>query len=203
MADCCEDKNCEVDALRGRHSRILKTVLVINAVMYVVEMSAGYVARSAALMGDSLDMLGDAMAYGISLYVLGKGAKSHARAAMFKGSVMALLGVLVLFEALFRATDPSLPFAGAMGAVGAAAMAANLACLGLLWKSRGDDLNMHSVWLCSRNDILVNAGVLAAALAVHLTQSRWPDIVIGASVAVVVLRSAAGVLRRAYAQLKE
>jgi cation diffusion facilitator family transporter len=201
MADCCDDKACEVVSLKDRHGRILKTVLGLNAIMFVVELWAGYVAGSTALMADSLDMLGDALAYGVSLYVLGKGVRLNAMAALFKGCLMALLGVLVLGQAVFRAFNPALPVVETMGAVGLLALTVNLVCLGLLWKSRGDDLNMHSVWLCSRNDILVNVGVLVAAGAVHLMHSRWPDILIGTLIAFVVLRSSIGVLRRASAEL--
>lgn len=202
MSDCCDDKSCEVTVLKDRHSRILKTVLILNAVMFVAELSAGYIARSTALMADSLDMLGDALAYGVSLYVLGKGARLNAMAAVFKGGLMALLGVLVLAEALHKALVPALPTAEIMGWMGTLALAVNLVCLALLWKSRGDDLNMHSVWLCSRNDIVVNLGVLVAAGAVYLTHSRWPDVAIGTFVALVVLRSSYGVLRRSVLALR-
>jgi cation diffusion facilitator family transporter len=203
MADCCDDKFCEVTVLKDRHSRILKTVLVLNAVMFVIEIWSGYRARSTALMADSLDMLGDALAYGVSLYVLGKGARLNAKSALFKGSLMVFLGLLVLGEVVHKAWIPSLPVAETMGWIGALALSVNLVCLGLLWKSRGDDLNMNSVWLCSRNDIVVNVGVLVAAGAVYFTQSRWPDIVVGAVVAMVVLRSSYGVIRRAVLQLNQ
>lgn len=203
MADCCDDKSCEVTSLRERHSRILKTVLAINAAMFVIEFWAGIRSGSTALMGDSLDMLGDALAYGVSLYVLGKGMRLNAVAAMFKGGIMALLGLLVLGEAVFKVLNPSLPVAETMGLIGLLALAANLICLGLLWKSRGDDLNMNSVWLCSRNDILVNVGVLVAAGAVHVTQSRWPDIGIGVFIALVVLRSSYGVIKRSRDGLRQ
>jgi Co/Zn/Cd efflux system component len=202
MSDCCDDKSCEVTVLKDRHSRILKTVLAINAVMFGVEMLAGLWAGSTALMADSLDMLGDALAYGVSLYVLGKGIRLNAQAALFKGGLMVLLGLTVIGQVVFRALNPSLPIAEAMGAIGVLALAANLVCLMLLWKSRGDDLNMNSVWLCSRNDILVNAGVLVAAGTVYLSRSHWPDLAIGLIVGLVVLRSSAGVVGRAIKQLK-
>ena len=202
MSDCCDDKSCEATVLKDRHSRILKTVLAINAVMFGVEMVAGLWAGSTALMADSLDMLGDALAYGVSLYVLGKCLRLNAQAALFKGGLMALLGLTVIVQVVLGALNPSMPVAEAMGAIGALALAANLVCLALLWKSRGDDLNMNSVWLCSRNDILVNVGVLVAAGAVYLSRSPWPDLAIGLVVGLVVLRSSVGVVRRALVQLK-
>src|SRR5690606_34829668 len=130
MSDCCNDKSCEVVALQSHHARILKTVLVINAVMFGVEMLAGVWAGSTAPMADSLDMLGDALAYGVSLYVLGKGARLNAQAALLRGGLMALLGFVVIGQVIFRALNPSLPVAEAMGAIGLIALVANLACLG-------------------------------------------------------------------------
>jgi cation diffusion facilitator family transporter len=170
--------------------------------MFGVEIVAGYLAKSTALTADSLDMLGDTLAYGVSLYVLGKGARLNAQAALFKGALMTLFGLSVLAHAVFRILNPTLPVAEAVGGIGILALAANLFCLVLLWKSRDDDLNMRSVWLCSRNDILVNLGVLASAVAVHFTQSRWPDIGVGVIVAVLVLSSSWGVLCRAYSQIR-
>jgi cation diffusion facilitator family transporter len=202
MTDCCEDKSCEVAALKDGHARILKTVLAINAGMFLLEAAAGFWADSTALKADSLDMLGDALAYGVSLYVLRKSEVWNAYAALFKGSLMALFGLLVLAEVIVKILHPSMPVASTIGIMGALAMAANLTCLMLLWKSRGDDLNMHSVWLCSRNDILVNAGVLATALGVKVFQSGWPDILIGLAIAVIVLKSSYGVIHRSILRIR-
>lgn len=202
MTENCDDKSCEVDLLRDNHSHVLKIVLAINAAMFFIEGTAGYLARSTALMADSLDMLGDALAYGLSLYVLGRGEKWNAMAALFKGGLMALLGILILSQAVFKMLHPSLPVAEAMGLFGGMAMMANLTCLALLWKSKTDDLNMNSVWLCSRNDFLANSGVLASAVAVKLTHSGWPDILIGLAIAAVILKSSIGVIHRAYSRLQ-
>jgi Co/Zn/Cd efflux system component len=202
MADCCEDKSCEVSVLRVKHARILKTVLAINALMFFVEASSGYLAGSTALLGDSLDMLGDALAYGTSLYVLGKGAKLNAMAASFKGLIMAFLGLSVLVQAIYKILHPSIPAPYTMGTVGLMALTANAICLVLLWKSRSDDLNMHSVWLCSRNDIVANAGVLAAALGVRALHNIWPDVLVGLVIAGIFIRSSLAVLQRAFIALK-
>jgi Co/Zn/Cd efflux system component len=76
-------------------------------------------------------------------------------------------------------------------------LAANLFCLLLLWRRRGDDINMLSAWVCSRNDVIGNVGVLVAAAAVAATGSPWPDIVVGLLVAAVFGRSAIQVIRDA------
>lgn len=202
MADCCNDKACEIEALRGRQSSILKIVLAINAVMFVVELTAGLLGNSISLVADSLDMLGDALVYGFSLYVVALGAAMKARAALFKGFIMAGFGLFVLGQAVYRIVYPQLPVFETIGAIGLLALAANGVCFYLLWRHRADDINMSSVWLCSRNDIIANISVLFAAVGVWLTQSGWPDILIGLALAALFLRSALHVLRGAIKELR-
>lgn len=90
-----------------------------------------------------------------------------------------------------------LPGAGAMGMIGLLALAANAACFFLLYRHRSDNLNMRSTWLCSRNDLLANVGVLVAAGATWIFASRWPDIVVGVVIAALFLRTAFDVVRDA------
>jgi cation diffusion facilitator family transporter len=202
MADCCNDKACEIDALRSRQSSTLKIVLVINAVMFVVELAAGLLGNSVSLVADSLDMLGDALVYAFSLYVVARSSAMKAKAALLKGSVMAAFGLFVLGQAIYRIVFPQLPVFEAIGAIGLLALAANSTCFFLLWRHRADDINMSSVWLCSRNDIIANISVLLAAVGVWLTHSGWPDILIGLALAVLFLRSALFVLREAIKELR-
>lgn len=203
MADCCNDKTCQIEALRARQSSTLKIVLGINAVMFLVEMTAGLISGSISLVADSLDMLGDAMVYGFSLYVVARSERLKAIAALFKGGIMAAFGLFVLGQAIYRIAFPQLPMFEAIGTVGLLALAANSACFFLLWRHRADDINMSSVWLCSRNDIVANVSVLFAALGVWLTHSGWPDILVGFALAALFLRSALFVLQGAIAALRE
>jgi Co/Zn/Cd efflux system component len=202
MADCCNDKACEIEALRARQSTTLKIVLGINAVMFVVELTAGLAASSVSLVADSLDMLGDALVYAFSIYVVARGARMKAVSALFKGGIMAAFGLFVLGQAIYKIMSPQVPVFEAIGAIGLLALAANGLCLALLWRHQADDINMNSVWLCSRNDIVANVSVLFAALGVWLTGSGWPDILVGMALAVLFLRSALYVLRRAIAELR-
>ena len=197
MASCCEDKSCEVTALRATHARVLWTVLAINVVMFVAEAWAGVAARSTALLADALDMLGDAMVYGFSLFVLVRSVRWQAGAALAKGGFMLALGVGVLGEALYKVAHPVVPSYETMGIVGALALLANLCCFLLLYRHRADNLNMSSTWLCSRNDLIANAGVLAAAVGTYLSASRWPDILVGMTIASLLLGSALHVLGQA------
>ncbi len=200
---CCDDHSCGSTALVGRQRRVLIWALLINAVMFVVEASAGWLANSSALLADSLDMLGDCIAYGFSLYVINRGPRWIAVSALLKGGVMALFGLFVLGEVICKLIWPVLPAAEIVGAIGLLALIANLVCLLLLTRHRSDDINMHSVWLCSRNDIIANVGVLLAAAGIAITQQGWPDIVVGVVIAGLFLRSATQVLSRAIQQLRE
>jgi len=139
--------------------------------MFLAEFVAGLLAGSVALLADSLDMLGDSLVYGFSLYVVNRSLQWKARAALAKAAVMAAFGLFVLAQLVYKLLHPALPIAEAMGLVGALALAANAVCFALLWRHRAEDINMRSVWLCSRNDILANVGVALAAGAVWMTQS--------------------------------
>lgn len=202
MADCCNDKACEIEALRNRQGSTLKTVLAINAVMFAVELAAGLLAASVSLVADSLDMLGDALVYGFSLYVIARGAKMKAVSALVKGGIMAAFGLFVLGQAAYRMLFPHVPEFETIGAIGMLALAANGLCLALLWRHRAEDINMRSVWLCSRNDIVANLSVLAAAFGVWLTGAGWPDILVGFALSILFLRSALSVLRDSLAELR-
>ena len=202
MADCCNDKVCEIEALRSRQSAMLKVVLGINAVMFGVELTAGIMSASVSLLADSLDMLGDALVYGFSLYVVARGARMKAKAALLKGGIMAAFGLFVLAQAVNKMLLPHVPAFETIGAIGALALAANGLCLFLLWQHRADDINMRSVWLCSRNDIIANISVLFAAAGVGFTGSGWPDIVVGFALAALFLKSASFVLRSASTELR-
>ena len=197
MANCCENKSCEIDAMRAQHGWVLWLVLALNAVLFFVEGAAGISAHSTALQADALDMLGDALVYGFSLFVLARSTRWQTRAALVKGCFMLTFGLAVLGQAVHQVLHPVLPAAGTMGAVGALALLANLVCFGLLYRHRGVNLNMRSTWLCSRNDLIANGAVLLTAGAGQLLASRWPDILVGTGIAALFLWSALDVLREA------
>ena len=203
MSNCCEKAGCEITKLRESQSRILIIILVINALMFVIEFSAGVIASSIALMEDSLDMLGDAFIYGFSLYVVTKNDGWKARAAYAKSLIMFLFGVVVLIQAISRLLHPELPDFEVIGIVGIIALMANSTCLFLLTRHRDDDVNMRSVWLCSRNDIIANLAVLLAGLGVYLSSSHWPDIIVGLGISILFMKGAISVHGDAKASMKE
>ena len=197
MRECCEVRT-DVPA---RQRRVLQLVLALNAVMFVVELTSGIRGHSTSLVADSVDMLGDAIVYGASLYALGRGALWQARVALGKGLIMAAFGIGVLVEVATKLQRGLMPASEIMGAVGLLALGANAACLLLLWRHRADDLNMRSAYICSLNDVAGNAGVLLASVGVGLLGSAWPDIAVGLLIAGMFGASAVRVIGKARRQL--
>jgi Co/Zn/Cd efflux system component len=202
MSDCCSRKACQLDALRRRQASTLKIVLLINAAMFFAEFAAGWAAGSVALVSDSLDMLGDALVYGFSLYAVTESLRTKALAARIKGLIMVAFALAAFGQVVYRLLVPQVPAFEAMGAMGLLALLANGACFALLWRHRADDINMSSVWLCSRNDLMANVSVIAAAGGVLLTRSAWPDMVVGIAIAALFARSAITVLSQSRRELR-
>lgn len=185
-----------------RVKRVLQVVLVINLAMFVAEFTAGLLADSTALMADSVDMLGDALVYTLSLYALQRSTRWRGGAAVAKGGIIAAFGIWVIVEAALKLVNGVTPVAGTMVLLGLIALAANLTCLALLYRFRHRDVNMSSTFECSRNDVIANAGVLLAAAGVYATGAAWPDILVGAMIAILFFRSAIRVLRQAWPQFR-
>jgi cation diffusion facilitator family transporter len=202
MDDCCAAKTNELASLRAEHRTILVLVLFINAALFIVEASAGLLANSTALLADSLDMLGDSLVYGFSLYVLWRSSEWKAKAALLKGAIMAIFGAGVLAEVVYKSVSGVVPGAETMGIIGALVLLGNGICFLVLFRHRSDDLNMRSTWLCSRNDIIANLSVLVAAIGVKVFAASWPDILVGAAIAALFLRSAFTVLRESFLELR-
>lgn len=202
--DCCSAKEGEIAALGAFADirRVLQIVLVINLMMFFAEFTAGVVARSTALMADSVDMLGDALVYMLSLYALERGMRWRAGAALFKGGIIAVFGIWVAVEVALKLASGVVPTAQTMGVFGFLALLANLTCLALLYRYRHRDVNMSSTFECSRNDVIANSGVLIAAAGVYLFESGWPDIIVGTIIALLFFRSAVRVLRDAWPQFR-
>ncbi|WP_110643457.1 cation diffusion facilitator family transporter [Salinicola sp. CPA57] len=190
MDSCCENKAGELAQLRGAQAKVLYWVLGINGSMFVIEFVAGWLIGSTALLADSLDMFGDATVYVLTLYALNRSDRTRAGAALVKSLFMFVFGLAVIAEAIHKSVVGSVPEAGAMGIMGMLALAANTVCFIMLLRYRSADLNMRSTWLCSRNDLIANTSVVLAAIAVGVTGTVWPDVVVGLAIAALFLHSA-------------
>ncbi|HIJ92711.1 MAG TPA: cation transporter [Rhodospirillales bacterium] len=196
--DCCAD----LGPATGPFRRVLWAVLVINASMFVIEMTAGVWGKSVALQADALDFLGDSATYAITLIVLGMSIRWRAAAAMVKGLTMGGFGIWVLGNTVYHMARGTLPDFAIMGSIGAMALLANVISAGLLYGYRQGDSNMRSVWLCSRNDAIANIAVILAASGVWAMSTGWPDLAVGMVIAGLALTSSVAVIRQALGELK-
>jgi Co/Zn/Cd efflux system component len=204
VAGCVEDDACcatMLDTSVSRYRRVLWAVLTVNAAMFAVEIGAGLMSGSASLQADALDFLSDAANYALSLIVVGMTLRVRAAAAVVKGASMGALGLWVLAVTGWHAWHHTLPQAFTMGVVGLTALLANAASFALLWRYRTGDANMHSAWICTRNDVLGNCAVLLAAAGVFGTNAGWPDLIVATIMAALGLQGALVVIRRAVGEL--
>lgn len=169
--------------------------------MFLAEIVAGVAAGSASLQADAIDFLGDSANYAISLGVAGMALEWRARAALVKGVSLAGLGVLVLATTAWHAFSGTLPQAETMGIVGVMALVANAGVALLLFRFRTGDSNMRSVWICSRNDVIGNLAVLAAAAGVFGTGTAWPDLIVAAIMATLGVTGGWHIIRHARREL--
>lgn len=198
MSDC----GCEFEARNRAERKVLIALLAINASMFVVEFVLGWLGQSTGLIADSLDMLADASVYAVSFYAVGKAASAKQTAARLSGWLQIGLAGLVLIDVLRRATFGSEPLGDWMIAVAAVALLANVTCLWLIRKHRDGEVHMRAAWIFSANDVIANLGVILAGILVTVTASRWPDLVIGGIVALIVLRGGIRILGEANATKK-
>ncbi|MEA9713126.1 cation transporter [Xanthomonas campestris] len=201
-APCCGcGKTLDVAAMQARQRRVLWWVLAINAGSFALMLAGALHSGAASLLSGSLDNLGDALTYALSLAVVGASMAAKARVALLKAGLILLAALAVAAEIGWKLAHPQVPLFQSMGLVAAANFLANLVCLRLLWPYRDGDINLASAWACSRNDVYEGVAVLAASGAVWALGSGWPDLLIAVGLLVVFLRSAWQVARRAWAEL--
>jgi Co/Zn/Cd efflux system component len=179
----------------GAEARTLWTVLAINAAMFAVEMVAGWIAESTGLLADGLDMLADALVYGVALYAVGREPALKRWAARLCGGLQVVLALTALAEVVRRTLLGSEPAPPLMVSVSALALAANVTSLWLVAGHREGGVHMKATYICTANDVLANLGVILAGGLVAWTGSAIPDLVVGAAIAVVVFRGALRILR--------
>jgi cation diffusion facilitator family transporter len=197
MSDC----GCEIEITNNSQKQVLYWLLGINALMFVVEFGVGWVAQSTALIADSLDMLADAIVYGIGLYAVGRAITDKAHAVTVSGYFQILLAALILVDIVRRIVQGSEPVSVLMMGMGSVALIANVICLLLIQKHKDGEVHMRASWIFSTNDVIANAGVILSGALVWWLDMRWPDIVIGAVIVLVILRGARMILREAKQEL--
>lgn len=193
MSDC----GCGSEQAESLERKTLIVLLSINAFMFVAELALGWLAQSTGLIADSLDMLADATVYGLSLYAVGKGVLQQAQAARVSGYLQITLGLGVLFEVFRRLLFGSEPQSVLIIAVGAVALFANVLCLVLISRHREGGVHMRASWIFSTNDVIANLGVIVSGVLVAVIGSRFPDLIVGTIISIIVVRGGLKILQDA------
>jgi len=199
MSDC----GCEIEITDKEQKGVLISLLSINAFMFVFEISLGLYAQSTGLIADSIDMFADAIVYGIGLYTIGKSIQHKAKAALLSGWFQGALGLMILVDVLRRVFIGSEPISILIIAVGIIALMANIYCLRLIEKHKDGEVHMRASWIFSKNDVIANMGVILGGLLVWMLDSRWPDLVIGSLIALVIFNGARHIIIDARSELNE
>lgn len=198
MSDC----GCEFEARDKSQRKVLIALLAINAAMFIVEIVVGILAQSSGVIADSLDMLADALVYGIGLYAIGRAAQVKRRSALLSGTCQVGLAGMILADVVRRAIHGSEPHSWLMMAIAALALAANAYCLKLLSRHRDGEVHMRASWIFTRSDVIANIGVILAGALVAATGSRWPDLIVGAVITLIVFRGGLEILADARREQK-
>ena len=201
MSDSCCQNHLNVPALEARQRRVLTWVFTINILAFLTMVTGAILSGSSSLLSGTLDNLGDAVTYVLSLAVVGAGRVAKARVAFFKGLLILGAALAVAVQIGWHLFHLEAPIVETMGAVAFLNLAANLICLRLLYSFRDGNLNMSSVWECSRNDVIEGMAVIAAALLVWGFDSGWPDVLVAIALLTLFLRSATRVLTGAWREL--
>jgi cation diffusion facilitator family transporter len=184
MADC----GCGIELKNAEESKVLIVLLAINGFMFLAEITFGILSESSALIADSLDMLADATVYGIALYAVGRSAFTKIKAAHISGIFQIVLGASVLIDVFRRLVFGSEPVSLLMILVGSVALIANVICLVLISRHKEGEVHMRASWVFSKNDVIANLGIILGGVLVYLLDSRFPDLVIGIAISLLVIR---------------
>lgn len=203
MPGCNCESNVKFDGLSDAFKKALWIIIAINFFMFMIEVGASIVSNSMALRADALDFLGDSLTYTITLIAIGHSIRWRASAALFKGVLLAVMGLWVLLSTLYRIYVLGVPDEMIMGSVALLAFFANVTSALLLLKYRDGDSNVRSVWLCSRNDAIGNLAVLVASVFVFYTQSHWPDLIVAFLMAALFIHTSSSIIRQALTEMKQ
>ncbi|MBU3566574.1 cation transporter, partial [Polynucleobacter sp. MWH-HuK1] len=146
----------------AKERQVLIWLLALNGAMFFIEIIAGWLAQSAGLIADALDMFADAAVYGVALYAVGKAASNKLKAAKLAGVVELFLAAGAIWRASYQIYTGAQPEANAMIWISVLALTVNVTCLFLISKRKNDGVHMRASYIFSANDVLANLGVIIA-----------------------------------------
>jgi len=184
------------------YKKALWIVFVLNVGYGVIELVAGFIARSQALKADALDFVGDGLITGLGLLAINWSLTWRARTALLQGLFLGALGVSIIATTAYRVFFQVLPEAELMGIFGAIALLVNVAAAAVLVPHRTGDANVRAIWLFSRNDAIGNLAVVIAAVFVGWSGTPWPDYIVAVVISVLFLQSSWAIVNDARSELR-
>jgi Co/Zn/Cd efflux system component len=191
-----EQVDIVINESETNQSRLLWSVLIINFIFFLIEMSTGIISNSMGLVADSLDMLADSFVYGLSLLAVGGTVLKKKRIAKYAGYFQLMLATIGVIEVMRRFLGfEALPVFSTMIIVSIFALIANGICLYLLQKSKSTEAHMRASMVFTSNDVIINLGVIIAGILVNWSNSVLPDLIIGIIVFTLVIKGALRILK--------
>ena len=203
MGSSCCGNEVKFDGASKEYKRRLWVVIFLNALMFVVEISGGFLSKSQALKADALDFLGDTLTYGLSLFAIDSTKRVKFWVSTLKGLSLLGMGLWVAISTAVEFFSPTTPKTEIMGLIGFLALCANVISVLLLMKFKEGDANVRSVWLCSRNDAIGNIGVIIAAIISAVLNSGWPDLLVAALMSLLFIHSSFQILVQSFRERNE
>ena len=194
--------DCSVEITDVSQKKLLQTLLAINGLFFVLELMVGWYAESIGLIADSLDMLADAIVYGIAIYAVSRANSIKNNAALLSGYFQLMLATLIGLEVIRRFLDGSEPISELMMIMGFFSLLANAYCLKLIFKHRNGEVHMRASWIFSANDVLANLGVIIGGAFVFWPHPTLPDLIIGSVITLLILWGAFHIIRDAKSEIK-
>jgi cobalt-zinc-cadmium efflux system protein len=193
-----------------RHLRPLTIAFGLVVVFMVVEVVAGLITGSLALLSDAGHMATDALGLGMALAAIvaadRAGTGDHRTFGLYRLEILAALGnaVLlfgvagyVLYEAVRRLQDPPEVLSGPMLAVAVIGLVVNLIGWRLLRSGASESINLEGAFLEVLGDLIGSLGVIAAALILAFTEWPYADPLFAAAIGLFILPRAWRLGRRA------
>ncbi|WP_442267411.1 cation transporter [Tenacibaculum sp. ZS6-P6] len=182
---------------KSSQRKLLFTILGINFIFFLIEMTSGIISKSIGLIADSLDMLADSFVYGISLLAIGKSILRKRFIAKVAGYFQIILAFIGLVEVLRRFSEATnYPNYTTMIIISCFSLIANGICLYLLQKSKSkEEIHIKASLIFTSNDVIINLGVISAGFLVYWLNSNKPDLIIGIIIFTLVIRGAIRILK--------
>mgnify|MGYP003322561829 CR=1 FL=1 len=174
---------------------VLVIAFIINLIMITADLTYGLMMNSASLLSDAANNAGDVFILGSSLFVLSSTTVVKHKLALLKGIIMTAFGLWAFYHVYLGLIGESQLSGGIISIVGVISLIGNTTVALIIYRHQQKDINFMRAIICCRNEANASAGIILAGLLVVYTRSFWPDIIIGAAIAVIVCNGGIKIIR--------